>query len=434
MKTSNEGIGYKFNSFREVVVAGMGIISTVGNSIEEFEVSLRDGKSGISYIKDPITNSMNNFIGAEIKEEELFSVFSRYQGKLMKKSKHLFKTSNKSTKGAILAGAQAWINAKLDTIKINEDRIGIVVGGSNISPLTSFNMINKCKDSLESVHHRYALNFMDTNQVSVLSEIFNLKGEGFTVGGASASGNIAILKAVQMIQLGIVNACMVIGSMAELSPIELKGFENIGAYGGKSFIKTPEKACRPFDKDHEGFIYGQATACLILEGIESAKERQVEVLATVVGGAETLDSNSLSNPNEDGEVKTMEMAIKSANLDTSMINYINTHGTSTPLGDVTELRAIKRVFKGNINDVWINSTKPFTGHCLYAAGVVEAIATIIQLRAGFVHPQINLDNPIDNEYNFPGNKAEKGNFIYGLNNSYGFGGINTSVILKKGGV
>ncbi|WP_410511167.1 beta-ketoacyl synthase N-terminal-like domain-containing protein [Paenibacillus sp. BR2-3] len=432
MKTLSKGTEYRFQSFRPVVVTGIGIISTAGNSAPEFEQSLRDGRSGIGYLEGFTFPDGQPCIGAEVIEERLYDVFRQYDQTLFRRAGRLFKISGKSIKASALAGAEAWLQAGMDRNELSEDRIGIVVAGNNISPAVSYNAMQECRNDLELVHPRYALSYMDTNQLGVLSELFGIKGEGVTVGGASASGNAAILKATQMIQLGIVDACMVIGAMAELSPLELQGFINIGAYGGRSFRDAPGKACRPFDKDHEGFIFGQASCCLILEGADSASARQADVLATVAGGAACLDGHSLSDPNEDGQVRTMEKAIRTAGIHASSIDYINAHGTSTPLGDLTELRSIGRVFGGYLSDVVINSTKAITGHCLYAAGVVEAAATIIQLKAGFLHPQINLDIPVSREHCFAAGKMEPANFTYGLSNSYGFGGINTSVIFKKG--
>jgi malonyl-ACP decarboxylase len=155
---------------------------------------------------------------------------------------------------------------------------------------------------------------MDTDHIGTISEIFNIAGEGFTVGGASASGNIGIIKGFQMIQLGIVDACIVVGALADLTNMELQGFYNIGAMGGKTFHDKPEKACRPFDRDHEGFIYGQASGCLILESFESAQKRNIPLLAEMLGGSIILDSNRLSDPNENGEIKAMESALKQAGI------------------------------------------------------------------------------------------------------------------------
>jgi malonyl-ACP decarboxylase len=225
---------------------------------------------------------------------------------------------------------------------------------------------------------------------------------------------------------------MVVGSLADLSPMEMQGFVNIGGMGGKAFSDEPARACRPFDSAHEGFIYGQGSGCIILESGECARKRKTSILASMPGGAVVLDGNRLSNPNEDGEVRVMEEALRQAGIGYQELDYINAHGTSTPLGDETEIKAIKRVLKERLTQVWVNSTKSMTGHCLYSAGVIEAIASIIQMREGFVHPNLNLEHPIDSECRFSGAVTVPAEIKTAMSNSFGFGGINTSIILKIG--
>jgi malonyl-ACP decarboxylase len=273
---------------------------------------------------------------------------------------------------------------------------------------------------------------MDTDHVGTLSEIFQIQGEGFTTGGSSASGNVAIIKACQAIRWGILDSCVVVGALADLSPMELQGFYNLGAMGGKRFHDQPGKACRPFDKDHEGFIYGQAGGCLVLESWESAQKRGIPILAQIAGGALVLDGNRLPNPNTHGEARAMTSALKQAGVQPGDIDYLNAHGSSSPLGDETEIDAVKKVFKENISHLRINSTKSLTGHCLTAAGVIETIATIIQMKEGFIHPNLNLEHPIDDECKFSRQQSIETSISTAMNNSFGFGGINTSVIIKKG--
>ena len=235
----------------------------------------------------------------------------------------------------------------------------------------------------------------------------------------------------QLLQLGIIDACVIIGAQADLSPLELQGYRNIGAYGGKRFSSEPEKACRPFDKDHEGFIYGQASGCLILETRESAERRGVEALAKIAGGSICLAGNRLSNPSEEAEVRTMREAVARSGIRAEDIEYINTHGTSSPLGDDVEISAITKVFTKHLSEVWINSTKGLTGHCLHSAGIIEAIATIIQMQDGFLHASVNLDNQIDDRCKFCGPKKIDFNVNCALSNSFGFGGINTSIVIRS---
>ena len=173
---------------------------------------------------------------------------------------------------------------------------------------------------------------------------------------------------------------MVVGAMADISPMELQGFYNIGAMGGKRFQNQPEKSCRPFDKDHEGFIYGQSAGCLILESAESVIRRHAIAHAEILGGVLLLDGNRLSDSNEEGETRVMQAALKYSNNNIDQVDYINTHGSSSPLGDKVELKAIRNVFQDDVSRIWLNSTKSLTGHCLYSAGIIETIASVLQIR------------------------------------------------------
>lgn len=331
-----------------------------------------------------------------------------------------------------IRGFRSYVQAQLFQTPIVRDKIGLIVAGSNLTNCVQASFFPKFQQDPEYLSPMYALLFMDTDHIGTISEIFNIAGEGFTVGGASASGNIGIIKGFQMIQLGIVDACIVVGALADLTNMELQGFYNIGAMGGKTFHDKPEKACRPFDRDHEGFIYGQASGCLILESFESAQKRNIPLLAEMLGGSIILDSNRLSDPNENGEIKAMESALKQAGITVQDVDYINTHGTSSPLGDATELSAIKKVFKEETARVWVNATKGITGHCLFSAGVVEAIASVIQMRVGFIHPNINLENPIESDFRFAGNTSTTAQIKTAISNSFGFGGINTCIVLRNG--
>ncbi|MEK4042689.1 beta-ketoacyl synthase N-terminal-like domain-containing protein [Paenibacillus sp. FSL H8-0048] len=432
MRISERAPGYRYADYRPVYVTGMGIVSAAASGTEAFSQALRHGRSGIGYLEGLTYADGQPLIGAALPEEGLEPAFLCYKGDLSRNAGRLFRISGKSVKASALAAAQAWQEAKLNITKPEAERIGLLIAGSNISPAISYAAMTACGGQPELLHPRYALNYMDTCQLGVLSEMFGIRGEGATVGGASASGNAAVLRAAQMIQLGIADVCMVIGPLADLSPLELQSFLNIGAYGGRSFHSAPAHACRPFDSRHEGFIFGQAAACLILEGADSAEAREAEVLATIAGGAASLDAHSLSDPNEDGQVRTMELALRTAGLGPSGVDYINAHGTSTPLGDVTELRSIARVFGSHTPGLRLNSTKTLTGHCLYAAGVVEAVATILQMQGEYLHPLPWLEEPVSPNYRFAARQAEPASITCGLSNSYGFGGINTGIIIRKG--
>ncbi|MDQ1350637.1 MAG: malonyl-ACP decarboxylase [Acidobacteriota bacterium] len=420
-----------------IAVTGIGITSSIGMNTGEFSNSLRAGKSGIARWALPAGPLVPVGVGARLPDFSLVTALQQVEGvpePLRRKIGLCAGRSPLGVQAAVLAALEAWIMSGLDRASLDPQRLGIIVAGSNLNPRYSYGLHEKFQQDPEYLTPRYPLHYMDTDYVGTLSEIFQAQGEGFTVGGASASGNVAIIKACQAIGSDVIDACLVIGALADLSPMELQGFYNIGALGGRNFHDQPDKACRPFDLHHEGFIYGQAGACMLLESTDSAQQRGVPELARVTGGALVLDGNRLSDPNAEGEARAMTQALVRSGLNPSDIDYLNAHGTASPLGDETEIKAVKGVFKEHVPRLWINSTKGLTGHCLTAAGVVEAIAVVIQLQQGFLHPNKNLENPIDSECRFCPPESTLVSIRRAMSNSFGFGGIDTSIILERGGL
>jgi malonyl-ACP decarboxylase len=221
---------------------------------------------------------------------------------------------------------------------------------------------------------------------------------------------------------------MVVGALTDLPPLEKQAYFNIGAMVGPQ-SGDPKLVCRPFDENHKGFAYGQGSACLILEAESSVTRRKAGVLAELVGYDLKLDANSSSDPREEGQVLAIENALRRAGLKSRDIAYVNAHGTGSPLGDRTELRALRQALGRSFARIWVNATKALTGHCLCAAGVIEAVATVIQMAGNFVHPNINLSRAIDPECRLVGARAETAKIDFALSNSFGFGGFNTSIVL-----
>lgn len=419
----------------DVVITGMGVVNSIGNNIQEFCDALKSGKSGIEQIDKQGSSSLK--LGGYIKNFNFNNLLEQRYGEECYKNikKHALKIGKRSSiavQCGLISSLEAWEQAKLWDKSINPERIGIILCGNNISNNTSFRTYYEVLDDLEYVSPSYAQYFMDTDQMAAVSELLNIKGEGYTTGGASASGNVGIINGCRLIHQGIVDVCLVIGPVADISDLELNAFINIGALGGKKYSNNPNKVCRPFDLEHNGFVYGQGTGCLVLESLNSAQNRGVTYFANVLGGAVALDANRGTNPSRDGEVRVMTQALQIAGVGKNQVDYINAHGSSSPLGDEVEVKAIKDVFYEHLNHIKINSTKGLTGHCLFSAGVIEAIATILQMNHGFLHPNLNLKHPIDSDVNFVGDKYEISDIRYSVSNSFGFGGINSSIVLCKG--
>ncbi len=418
----------------KVGITGMGIVSSIGEDVSSFCNALMIGKSGIkiSAVQKEPKVSVN--IAAELQNFSFLELLNRFQNVPEEKfinAKRLGRRAPFAIQASIISALEAWQSAQLFQSKIQSERIGLIVAGQNSTQNFQYDLIQKFRENPEYLSPRYALEFLETNQVGVLSELFGINGEGLVVGGASATGNVGIIKGYQLVHSGFVDVCVVIGTVADLSPMDIQGFINIGAMGGKKYINQPEKACRPFDKQHEGFIYGQASACIILESLASASKRDAPFLAEIKGGSINLDGNSSSDPNKNGEVKAMLSALNQAGLSALEVDYLNTHGSSSALGDKTEADAICDVFGSHTAALRLNATKGLTGHCLYSAGLVEAIATVIQMRQGFLHPNKNLEEPICNDLKFCEAEAINHRIDIAMSNSFGFGGINTSIVLKR---
>lgn len=417
-----------------VVITGIGIVSAAGTGIPAFRQALFEGNSLFkTYQIPPLSFPV---VAACIPETpiQLDPLLTLSHNTVQVRQQYLKKMFRKLLRPhqlSLIATLEAWQSAQMDMKQVDSTRIGMVVATQNNSLHYQYNCHDEFVAQPEYLSPVYALNYMDTHHLGVVSDVFAIQGEGFTVGGASASGNIALLRAFQLIQQGGQDACLVLGSMADLSPMELQGFANVGALGGHHYADNPKKASRPFDKESEGFIYGQATVCMILESIDSVKQRHAPILGYLVGGAVVLDGNYLSNPNQEGEARVMRQAMASSNLLQDDIEYINTHGSSSPLGDKVEVAAIEETFGKKVSAIPLNSTKSIIGHCLCSAGIVEAIATVIQLQEGFLHPSLNLDSPISDKCNFVRGESQRRSINTALSNSFGFDGINSAIIIQK---
>jgi malonyl-ACP decarboxylase len=413
--------------FSDVVVTGIGVMSPIGAGREAFSEALRLGACGITF-----DESDGLGIAARIRfsfEERLAAqdLSEPARARALKAGRR----APPSVQLSILSTLEAWVQAFGPEADGSTQPANIVVAGNNIAPGYQHRMFAKFASSPELVPASYALHFLDTDHVGTLSEVMRITSEGFTAGGASASGNIAILQAWRQIRYGISSRCLVTGAMTDLSPFELQSFRNAGALGGKRYAAEPLLACRPFDLDREGFIYGQGSASLILESADSAKARGAAILGSIGGVASCLDANRLSDPSAAGEARAMRLALEQAGLTAESVDYVNAHATSSVAGDEVEIKAIKDVFAARACEIGINATKGLTGHCLHAAGVVEAAATLIQMNRGFIHPNRNLDHPADDECGFAGPVAREARIRVALSNSFGFGGINTSVVITQ---
>jgi malonyl-ACP decarboxylase len=349
---------------------------------------------------------------------------------LSSKARRMARRSPLSVQCSTLTALEAWRSAGfLEAPPDDARRVGMVVAGQNISSAYQFEVSEKFRLEPEYVAPSYGLHFLDTDHVGCLSELFGVGGEGLTTGGASASGNIALITGMRLIRQNLLDACVVVGALADLSPVECHAFKQMGAMGGNAAL-DPGRACRPFDADRDGFVYGQGSASLILESEGHAARRGAPHWGSILGGAVCLDGNRSSELNPEGVARAMRGALSDGGVEVDQIEYVNAHATSSVLGDDREAIGIKTFLGRRTGEVWVNSTKELTGHCLWAAGVVEAAAVLIQMREGFLHPNPNLNRPTDPDCRFVGTGTREIRCATALSNSFGFGGFNTSIVLR----
>jgi malonyl-ACP decarboxylase len=269
---------------------------------------------------------------------------------------------------------------------------------------------------------------MDTDLCGFCTEQLGIRGLAYTVGGASASGQLAVIQAASAVRTGQVDVCIALGALMDLSYWECHGFRAIGAMGTDRYTLDPARACRPFDRDCDGFIFGESCGALVLESLDSARARNLSPYAALRGCGMAMDANRNPNPSCDGEARAIGLALADAGWIASAIDYVNPHGTGSQVGDSTEVEALRRC---GIASAYINTTKSLIGHGLTAAGTVEIVATLLQMRFGRLHPSRNLENPIDKSLNWVCQSPIDHSIGRALTLSIGFGGMNTALCWQQ---
>lgn len=413
-----------------VIVTGMGVVNSIADDVDSFSTALKAGQCGIG-----IDASDNDGLGISARLAELDTAeriaWLPLSDDVAQRARRATVRQPRSVQVSLLTALEAWSRAGMSSADYSPDEIAVVLAGHNIGQADQFMAFQKYQEQPEYTSARYALQYLDTNHLGVVSEVLGLRGEGYSLGAASASGNMGILQAYRQVYLGLSKACVLVGAMADLSPVELQAFRQTGAMGGKRFRNEPDQACRPFDADREGFIYGQGAACLILENAEAARGRAAPYWGEIAGAAACLDASRLSDPNVEGEVRAMRKALQQAGLRPDDVDYVNAHATSSVLGDEVEVTALRETFGASLSRVWINASKGLIGHCLYASGLVESVASLLQMREGFLHPNLNLYRPICPSCRFVGALPQEAACKVALSNAFGFGGINTSVVFRQ---
>ncbi|MGN6294640.1 MAG: beta-ketoacyl-ACP synthase II [Chitinophagaceae bacterium] len=412
--------------YKRVVVTGMGALTPLGNSVDEYWNGLINGVSGADIITLFDASKFRTKFACEVKNFDPTQFLDKKEARKI----------DRFTQFALVASDQAMADAGLTKDNINPDRIGVVLG-SGIGGLITFQ--NEVTDFAKGDGTpRFNPFFIPKMILDIaagqISMRHNLRGPNYAVVSACASSTNAIIDALTLLRIGKADIIVTGGSEAVISEAGVGGFNAMKAMSERN--DDPKTASRPYDKDRDGFVMGEAAGVLILEELEHAKARGAKIYCEVVGGGATADAHHITAPHPEGlgAKNVMLASLADAGMKAEDIDYINTHGTSTPLGDIAEVKAILDVFGDHAYKLNISATKSMTGHCLGAAGVIEAIACIQAVRTDIVPPTINhfTDDPeLDPKLNFTFNKAQQRPVNAALSNTFGFGGHNACVIVKK---
>jgi len=408
---------------RRAVITGIGLVTPVGNTIDEFWESLIAGKSGVGPVTRFDPADLPTTIAAEVKDFNPDRYIDKKQARRMDVSQQF----------AVVASGMAIDDSGLDLHSVDLERAGVVIG-SGIGGLQTFEtqhriLLEKSPLRVSPFFIPMMIADMSSGLVSIR---FGFKGPNYATVSACASSGHAIADAVMMIQRGSSDLMLAGGSEASITLISCAGFCAAKALSTRN--DEPERASRPFDAERDGFVLGEGAAVLVIEELEHARARKARIYAEIAGFGMSGDAFHMTAPLPDGDgaARSMRAALRDAGVAAEEVDYINSHGTATELGDIAETKAVKSVFGENAYNIPINSTKSMIGHLLGAAGAAEIAATVLQMNRGKLHPTVNLDTPDPQcDLDYVPNKARVADIRCAISNSFGFGGHNISILLKK---
>ncbi len=411
---------------KRAVITGIGTINPLGNNIEEYFDNLIKGVSGADLITRFDTTNYKTKFACEVKNYDANNYFDRKE----------VRKSDLYSQFGIIAADQAIADSRLDLEKVNHDKVG-VIWASGIGGISTFT-----EEVKGYVENNFVPRFNPFFVPKMIADIcagqismkYGFRGPNYATVSACASSTHAMIDAFNLIRLGKASVIVAGGSEAAVCEAGMGGFNAAQALSTNN--ENYKTASRPFDKTRDGFVMGEGGAGLVIEEYEHAVARGARIYAEVVGGGMTADAYHLTAPHPEGlgAKNVMLIALEDAGISAGDIDYVNVHGTSTPIGDVAELKAVQAVFGEHAHKLYISSTKSMTGHLLGAAGALEALACICAMQKSMIPPTINFefeDPEIDYSLNLTLNKAQQHNVCYALSNTFGFGGHNASIILKK---
>ena len=407
---------------KRVVITGMGVVHSLGCDVDTFWNAIRAGTNGITTVTRFDVTDFPTKVAAEIRDFDSSAYIDKKEAKRM----------DRFAQYAVVAAGQAVTQSGIDFGAMDPYRAGVIIGsgigGMDTLEDNSRTLFEKGVKRVSPFFAPMMIANMASAQVAIR---FGIKGYNACVVTACASANHAIGDAFRQIQGGHADVILSGGAEAAISGL---GFAGFCASRAMSTNEDPAKACRPFDKDHDGFVMGEGAGVLMLEELEHARKRGAKILGEIVGYGCTCDAFHMTAPQPEGEAgaKCMQLAIEDAGISPAQIGYVNAHGTSTPVGDPIEVMVAKKVFGERVMDVPMSATKSMTGHLLGAAGGIEAVITMMAIRDSFLPPTINLEDAAEGcDIDFVPNTGRTKELEYALSNSLGFGGHNGAIVLRK---
>jgi malonyl-ACP decarboxylase len=394
---------------------GMGITTAIGQGKIAVTDALLKGEDSFGVMQRPGRQfGSSKFLGAEIQTLRLPENVPQ----------KLRRTMSWTSQVALATVAEAWDDAQL--AGVDPARIGLIVGGSNLQQRELLIAQAACREHLNFLRPGYGAQFMDSDIAALCCEHFGIKGLAYTAGAASASGHLAIVQAIEAVRSGQVDVCIAVGALMDLSYWECQGLRALGAMGSDRFAENPGAASRPFDVQHDGFIYGESCGALVVEQLGRPSRQAYAILR---GWSYQVDGHRNPDPSMLGEARAINTAMQMAGVAAADVDYVNPHGTGSALGDAIELQALKAC---GLASAPINATKSILGHGLTAAGTVEVIATLLQMQAGALHPTRNLQQAIDPSFDWIGDAPRAHTIRNAVNLCFGFGGVNSAICLSRG--
>ena len=411
---------------KRVVITGMGAITPIGNNLIEYTSALKNGISGCEEIKSFDTTKFKTKFACEVKSYDPLDYFDRKESRKM----DIF------SQFGMIAAEEAIIHSEINLDKINKNRVG-VIWGSGVGGIETFQneLINFTENDKNPRFNPFFIPKLIPDICPGLIAIkYDFRGPNFATVSACASGSNAIIDAYNYILSDTSDIIITGGSESAVNETGVGGFNALKALSERN--DSPQTASRPFDRDRDGFVLGEGGGALILEEYNHAKNRDAKIYGEVIGFGMSCDAHHITAPHPEGEGArlVMENALKSAQIKIEDIDHINVHGTSTPLGDKSEIKAIENIFGSHAERINICSTKSMTGHLLGAAGAIESIAALISINNSFIPPTINhfnYDEEINPKLNLTLNKYQSRDVNIAMSNTFGFGGHNTSLVFKK---